>query len=40
MARRAVRARMGPERVSAVAYAIARWWEQALCWEDEEIWPY
>ncbi|MFD6906913.1 hypothetical protein [Streptomyces sp. NPDC060077] len=32
---------MAHEQVFAVARAIAaRWWEQTLCWEDGEIWPY
>ncbi|MFE9123621.1 DNA-binding protein [Streptomyces sp. NPDC007172] len=40
VARRAVRAGAGPERVFALAYAVvARWWEQALHWERETIWP-
>ncbi|NJP80870.1 DNA-binding protein [Streptomyces sp. AA8] len=38
--RRAVRAGAEPERVFALAYAVvARWWEQALHWERESIWP-
>lgn len=40
VARRAVRAGAEPERVFALAYAVvARWWEQALHWERETIWP-
>ncbi|MFF4283605.1 hypothetical protein ACFY0Z_33240 [Streptomyces kronopolitis] len=42
VARRAVRAGTGvePERVFALAQAVvARWWEQALHWEQEKIWP-
>ncbi|MEU3620018.1 DNA-binding protein [Streptomyces sp. NPDC006872] len=40
VARRAVRAGAGPERVFALAHAVvARWWEQALGWERETIWP-
>ncbi|KOT63012.1 DNA-binding protein, partial [Streptomyces rimosus subsp. rimosus] len=40
VARRAVRAGTGPERVFALAQAVvARWWEQALQWERETIWP-
>ncbi|MGW3943726.1 hypothetical protein [Streptomyces phaeochromogenes] len=36
VARRAARAKVGPEWVFAVAHAIvARWWEQVLCWKDE-----
>ncbi|MGW3512390.1 hypothetical protein [Streptomyces sp. NPDC000994] len=38
--RRGVRAGAGPERVFALAYAVvARWWEQALQWERETLWP-
>jgi hypothetical protein len=38
--RRAVRAVAEPERVFALAQAVAaRWWEQALQWERETIWP-
>lgn len=38
--RRAVRAGAEPERVFALARAVvARWWEQALQWERETIWP-
>ncbi|MFF7680950.1 DNA-binding protein [Actinacidiphila glaucinigra] len=40
VARRAVRAGAEPERVFALAHAVvARWWEQALHWEREEVWP-
>ncbi|MFF2014099.1 hypothetical protein ACFVWY_34240 [Streptomyces sp. NPDC058195] len=40
VARRAVRAGADPERVFALAQAVvARWWEQALGWERETIWP-
>ncbi|MET7695124.1 TniQ family protein [Streptomyces sp. NPDC005483] len=40
VARRAVRAGGEPERVFALAHAVvARWWEQALHWESETIWP-
>ncbi|MGW3956972.1 DNA-binding protein [Streptomyces sp. NPDC004752] len=40
VARRAARAGAEPERVFALAYAVvARWWEQALHWEHETIWP-
>ncbi|MGW2514100.1 DNA-binding protein [Streptomyces scopuliridis] len=40
VARRAVRAGARPERVFALAYAVvARWWEQALQWERETLWP-
>ncbi|MFF7266478.1 DNA-binding protein [Streptomyces sp. NPDC008159] len=40
VARRAVRAGAEPERVFALAQAVvARWWEQALQWERETIWP-
>lgn len=40
VARRAVRAGAEPERVFALAHAVvARWWEQALQWEQEKIWP-
>ncbi|MEU1312466.1 DNA-binding protein [Streptomyces cinnamoneus] len=38
---RAVRAGAEPERVFALAQAVvARWWEQALHWEREKIWPW
>ncbi|MFH9016482.1 hypothetical protein ACH4C6_34685 [Streptomyces sp. NPDC017943] len=41
VARRAVRAEVEPERVFALAHAVvARWWEQALHWERETIWPW
>ncbi|MFJ2264449.1 DNA-binding protein [Streptomyces sp. NPDC087844] len=40
VARRAVRAGAEPERVFALAHAVvARWWEQALHWEREAVWP-
>ncbi|MER7000693.1 hypothetical protein [Streptomyces sp. NPDC000410] len=40
VARRAVRAGAEPERVFALAHAVvARWWEQALGWERESVWP-
>lgn len=40
VARRAVRAGAEPERVFALAHAVvARWWEQALQWERETVWP-
>ncbi|MFI6936760.1 DNA-binding protein [Streptomyces sp. NPDC050287] len=40
VARRALRAGTEPERVFALAHAVvARWWEQALTWESEAIWP-
>ncbi|KPI22257.1 hypothetical protein OV320_1668 [Actinobacteria bacterium OV320] len=40
VARRAVQAGAEPERVFALAYAVvARWWEQALHWEREAVWP-
>ncbi|MGW4984001.1 DNA-binding protein [Streptomyces mirabilis] len=40
VARRAVRAGVEPERVFALANAVvARWWEQALHWEREAVWP-
>ncbi|MEU3188970.1 DNA-binding protein [Streptomyces sp. NPDC006923] len=40
VARRAARAGAEPERVFALAYAVvARWWDQALSWERETIWP-
>lgn len=39
-ARQAVRAGAEPERVFTLARAVAaRWWEQALAWEREEIRP-
>ncbi|MET9452908.1 DNA-binding protein [Streptomyces cinerochromogenes] len=38
--RRAGRAGVDPAQAFAVAHAVvARWWEQALHWEQEEIWP-
>ncbi|WLW58284.1 DNA-binding protein [Streptomyces sp. YU58] len=40
VARRAVRAGAEPERVFALAHAVvAWWWEQALNWDRETIWP-
>ncbi|WP_447034599.1 DNA-binding protein [Streptomyces sp. DSM 118878] len=40
VARRAVRAAAEPGQVFALAHAVvARWWEEALHWEQEEIWP-
>ncbi|MEU0650137.1 DNA-binding protein [Streptomyces umbrinus] len=40
VARRAGRAGAEPERVFALAHAVvARWWEQALQWEREKVWP-
>ncbi|WP_257136647.1 hypothetical protein [Streptomyces sp. f150] len=40
VARRAVRAGAEPERMFALAHAVvARWWEQALHWEREKVWP-
>ncbi|MFI1855537.1 DNA-binding protein [Streptomyces sp. NPDC020480] len=40
VARRAVRARVEPEQAFALAHAVvAHWWEQALYWEAEWIWP-
>ncbi|WP_020132710.1 hypothetical protein [Streptomyces sp. 303MFCol5.2] len=40
VARRAARTGAEPERVFALAHAVvARWWEQALRWEREVIWP-
>ncbi|MFB7459215.1 DNA-binding protein [Streptomyces sp. NPDC056188] len=40
VARRAVRAGAEQERVFALAYAVVtRWWEQALAWEREVVWP-
>ncbi|MGC5407614.1 DNA-binding protein [Streptomyces sp. DT225] len=41
VARRAVRAGAEPGEVFALAHAVvARWWEEALHWEREEIWPH
>ncbi len=38
--RRAVRAEAESGQVFGLAHAVvARWWEQALAWEREEIWP-
>ncbi|WP_280905818.1 DNA-binding protein [Streptomyces sp. SAI-117] len=40
VARRAVRAGADPWQVFVLAHAVVcRWWEQALCWERETIWP-
>lgn len=40
VARQAVRTGAEPERVFALAHAVvARWWEQALHWDRETIWP-
>ncbi|MFD7178239.1 DNA-binding protein [Streptomyces sp. NPDC059929] len=40
VARRAVRAGADPARVFALAHAVvSRWWEQALEWDRETIWP-
>ncbi|WP_234376681.1 DNA-binding protein [Streptomyces sp. CB01201] len=40
VAQRAARAGVEPARVFALAYAVvARWWEQALHWEREALWP-
>ncbi|PYC74113.1 hypothetical protein C7C46_24320 [Streptomyces tateyamensis] len=40
VARRAVRAGKGPGQVFAVAWAVVcRWWDQALEWEQERVWP-
>lgn len=40
VARRAVRAGVVPEQAFTVAHAVvARWWEEALFWKQEEIWP-
>jgi len=39
-ARRALRAGVEPQQAFTLAHAVvARWWEQALHWEQEEIWP-
>ncbi|MFJ8113065.1 DNA-binding protein [Streptomyces sp. NPDC096132] len=41
VARRAVRAVAEPGQVFALAHAVvARWWDEALHWEQEEIWPH
>ncbi|MFD9904026.1 DNA-binding protein [Streptomyces sp. NPDC059063] len=41
VARRAGRAGAEPGQVFALAHAVvARWWEEALHWEREEIWPH
>ncbi|MFF8430568.1 DNA-binding protein [Streptomyces sp. NPDC016566] len=40
VARRAARAGVEPEKVFDLAHAVvARWWEQALHWEREALWP-
>lgn len=40
VARRAVRAGAECGEVFALAHAVvARWWDEALYWEREEIWP-
>ncbi|MFE2463691.1 DNA-binding protein [Streptomyces sp. NPDC059402] len=40
VARRAMRSGTQPGQVFALAHAVvARWWEEALHWEQEEIWP-
>ncbi|MFE2538076.1 hypothetical protein [Streptomyces sp. NPDC059371] len=40
VARRAVSAGVEPEQVFALAHAVAaHWWDEALSWEREEIWP-
>ncbi|MDW8810246.1 DNA-binding protein, partial [Streptomyces scabiei] len=40
VARRAVRAGVEPQQAFTLAHAVvARWWEQALYWEQEEVWP-
>ncbi|MGW9594493.1 DNA-binding protein [Streptomyces chartreusis] len=39
-ARRALQAGTEPARVFALAHSVvARWWEQALTWQRETIWP-
>ncbi|MFI7296918.1 DNA-binding protein [Streptomyces sp. NPDC050121] len=41
VARRAVRAGVAAEQAFTVAHAVvARWWDEALHWEQEEIWPH
>ncbi|MEV6507810.1 TniQ family protein [Streptomyces sp. NPDC051642] len=41
VARRAVRAGVEPQQAFTLAHAVvARWWEQSLYWEQEEIWPH
>lgn len=41
VARRAARAGVEAGRVFGLAHAVvARWWEQALRWEREEVWPH
>ncbi|WP_328443351.1 TniQ family protein [Streptomyces sp. NBC_00386] len=40
VARRGLRAGVEPEQVFALSHAVvAQWWEQALSWDREEIWP-
>ncbi|MFJ9847592.1 DNA-binding protein [Kitasatospora sp. NPDC101155] len=40
VARRAMRAGVGPGEVFGVAYAVVcQWWDLALEWEQERIWP-
>ncbi|MER7707721.1 DNA-binding protein [Kitasatospora sp. NPDC097605] len=40
VARRAVRAGVGPGEVFGVAWAVVcRWWDLALEWPDEGVWP-
>ncbi len=40
VAHRAVRAGAEPAQVFALAHAVvARWWKEALHWEQEEFWP-
>ncbi|MGW0886323.1 DNA-binding protein [Streptomyces sp. NPDC002671] len=40
VARRAARAGVEAERVFGLAHAVVcRWWDQALHWEQEEVWP-
>jgi hypothetical protein len=40
VARCAVRAGADPGRVFALAHAVvARWWDEALRWDREEVWP-
>ncbi|GAA2829046.1 hypothetical protein GCM10010441_61900 [Kitasatospora paracochleata] len=40
VARRAARLGVGPGEVFGVAWAVVcRWWDQALEWEQEQVWP-
>ncbi|WP_404871088.1 DNA-binding protein (plasmid) [Kitasatospora griseola] len=40
VARRAARLGVGPGEVFGVAWAVVcRWWDQALEWEREQVWP-